>query len=159
MARKIFILSVLTTVFFISANSAYGQTTMTASTTSATPPAINLTTEIGPTVNENDLSMVGFTGVKLQPAATNKFLPPVIYFRVNQTVAKTNPEWGDSADLVSVIITKMWNSSWTYNKGQMTINELAGRTQALVSTPGYYIAITGPDHDKVVTLANILKTK
>jgi len=112
-----------------------------------------------PTVNSNDLSSVGFTGIQLQEPIKTKFLPPVVYFRVDQTVAKTNPEWGDAANVISVSIVKMANGSWQYNHGQMTVEEMLGRTQTRVSSPGYLIVITGPDHNKVIALANILKSK
>jgi hypothetical protein len=110
------------------------------------------------TVSDTDLKTAGFTAVKNQAVAGSEFQLPVKYFRVGETVIKTHPEWGDTANLVSVFIMTR-HDSWLYQDGNIETINFAGRTQVRVAKTGYYIVVTGPDQKKVSVLVDILINK
>jgi hypothetical protein len=56
-----------------------------------------------------------------------------------------------------VLVTPIPNEKWVFNQGDMLVTEVEGRFQASLSSPGYFISITGPDKNKVMTLAHNLK--
>lgn len=114
-----------------------------------TPPAVTVT----------DLKNVGFTQPVAVLATETAFLPPVSYFRVKESIAAGHPEWGGAADLVAVSVERVADGAWQYNGGQAQIVDVSGRTQVRLSRTGWYIVVTGPDANKVVALANFLKTK
>ena len=79
-------------------------------------------------------------------------------YRLARTVTgKNGTDWGDSANLVSVLVRPMDDNNWSYNNGQIEVQDLSGRAQARISSPGFYIVVTGPDKDRVATLARNLQ--
>ena len=134
-------------------------------------PEINLTAPVNlyPTykpgeiiVTLDDLTNAGFTDVKVQPVTDGKFSSPQshwlnFYFRTNEKVTGAQgTAWGDTADLVSIFIKKM-PTGWIYKNGEMENIDLTGRTQTRISTRNYYIVVTGPDKNKVITLTENLE--
>ena len=114
---------------------------------------------LGLTVSAADLAAAGFTSPVTEEPTENAYLPPVRYFRVAENVTLTNPEWGTAADLVAVLIRPMSDPDWRYNNGETEFHEYSGRFQARASRSGYYIAVTGPDREKVGRLATLLLNK
>ncbi len=108
-------------------------------------------------VTTDDLSAAGFTNPRAVQAK-GSVSPTVYYFEVEENSATRNPDWGSVSNLVAVTIQKTTNPEWLYNEGMIEIIDIKGRTQARISRPGYYIAVTGPDVQKVTALAeNIAK--
>lgn len=150
-----------TVVSFVFSAETFAQTTSTLNTNAAVVSVPQPTEQMvaAPIVSLGDLSAAGFTNPTVQAPTVTGFLPPVKYFTVKETVAAQHPEWGTAANLVAVTIQTESDPNWLYNGGQLQIIDLFGRTQARVSRPGFYIVVTGPDANKVVALANALKTK
>lgn len=108
-------------------------------------------------VSTDMVKEAGFSMVQAVPEAGGRFKLPIFYF-TTQTV--TTPElnaWGDAAGLVAVLIQPIKDQKWVFNQGDIQILELNGRFQANVSSPEYFISVTGPDKNKVTTLAHTLK--
>ncbi len=111
-----------------------------------------------PTVSVADLTAVGFTGVIVQASQSGGYQPPNVYFRVKETLTPPRAEWGGTADLVAVSIFPMTYAP-AFSMPQMQVSDFAGRTNACMTRPGYYVCVTGPQKDKVIALANLLVTK
>jgi hypothetical protein len=111
------------------------------------------------TVSVADVTQAGFTNVVRQETVSGKYKSPVNYFRVNESTIAANPAWGDASNIVAVNITTITDSTWEYNNSQIQTIDMAGRTQAKISRPGFYITVTGPDAAKVTELARILAEK
>lgn len=111
------------------------------------------------TVTVNDVTSAGFHNVTEMAPSGARYLRPVLYFKVQESVAATHPEWGDAADLLAVLIRPMPDVNWQYNSGQPQTIDYSGRTKVRASRPGYYIVVTGPDSAKVAALAQWLKAK
>jgi len=113
-------------------------------------------------ITDAELTKAGFTKPAVQPAVGTKFAKADnywsnFYFRVNEKVTGENgTAWGDTANLVSIFIRRM-PIEWTYNGGKIETIDLAGRTQARVSSAGYYIVVTGPDKNKITALIENLE--
>lgn len=107
----------------------------------------------------NVLTSAGYHEVTAVAPAVGRFEPPVQYFHVQESVTAAHPEWGDSANVVAVLVRPMTDTAWQYNNGQPQTVDYAGRTQVRLSRPGYYIVVTGPETDKVTALAEWLKAK
>ena len=113
-------------------------------------------------ITDADLTKAGFTKPAVQPTVGSKFAKAPnywsnFYFRGNEKVTGENgTAWGDTANLVSIFIRRM-PIDWTYKDGKIETIDLAGKTQARVSTAGYYIVVTGPDKNKVTVLAENLE--
>ncbi len=113
-----------------------------------------------PVVTLDDIAQAGFTNARVQPPQGQAFQPPELYFRVNETVAKTHPEWGDAANLLNVFVRNMHSvAGWTYKGDEMKTQDFAGRTSISVFTPDYYIVVIGPDAQKAQSLLTLLKNK
>lgn len=128
-----------------------------AQTSTAQPPsaAVKL---VWPAITADELKSAGFTGVVAQKPLAERYHPPVYYFHVKETATGADGQaWGDVANLVAVLVRPMSDKNWVYNNGNMEIRDLTSRNQARVSSPGYYIVVTGPDKTKVMTLAHNLK--
>ncbi len=99
----------------------------------------------------------GFTKVSALPPQTGRLQPPVYYFRAAETASDASG-WAGAADLVTVLVRTKINKNWQYNGGQLQLIDLGGgRTQARLTSSGYYIVVTGSDPEKVATLAHNLK--
>lgn len=154
------LLLAVTAVSFVFAAETYAQTTSTLNTNTPVVPLAQPATQVASlSVSVSDLSAAGFTGPAALSATQSAYMSPVMYFTVKESVAAQHPEWGNAANIVAVTIEKQADSTWMYNGGQLQMIDLFGRTQARVSRPGYYIVVTGPEANKVVALANALKTK
>ncbi|EKD43601.1 MAG: hypothetical protein ACD_72C00208G0002 [uncultured bacterium] len=106
----------------------------------------------------NLLTESGFSEAKIQSLSGNRFQEPNFYFRVKEK-AKTifGKDWGDSADLVSVLIIRTQDGRWIFNGGESQIYDRDGRYQVNTATTDYYISVTGPELQKVMTLSQKLK--
>ncbi len=99
----------------------------------------------------------GFTNVVAVEPSGSRFLPPVKYFRVQETLPEAKAEeWGDAANLVAVLAIPTPYRDSSIHKGNVQIIDLDARTQVRVSTEGHYIVVTGPDMNKVGELARML---
>ena len=105
-----------------------------------------------------EIKAAGFAEpVALAPTKT-RFLPPVYYFRVKDIPANgAGAPWGDAQSVASVMIRPVADKKWVYNTGDVKLYDLGGRFEARVSSPGYYLVVTGPDKDKTVALLRNLK--
>lgn len=106
-------------------------------------------------VTLDQLNAAGFTSVMALKSAKGRFAPPVLYFKVKDSIAAENG-WGDASNIVSVLVVAKYDSSWQYNSGQIEIRDISGRTQARVSGANNYIVVTGPNQQKVAILAHDL---
>ncbi len=97
----------------------------------------------------------GFTNVSIINQQGGKFQPPEQYFRANETVLNATG-WGDIANVINISAGKKFDPSWTFNNGQMQVQDVSGRTKASISTKESYIVVIGSDKDKVVKLISIL---
>ena len=104
------------------------------------------------------LTEAGFTNVIIQEQEGTRFMPPVKYFRVNETLSGAQAEaWGDSSNLVAVLaIPTPYRDSSIHKERNAQIIDLEGRTQVRVITEGHYIVVTGPEMNKVGELARFL---
>ncbi len=133
-------------------------TSITSTSTSVSNTAPTPLAESTLNVSVEDLKAVGFTNPVVKSPTVSAFLAPVQYFTVKETV-NMHPEWGSAGNLVAAFAQKIADPAWLYNNGQMEIVDISGRTQARVSRPGYYIVVTGPDANKTVALANLIKNR
>ncbi len=109
-------------------------------------------------VSKSIVAGAGFTVIKQHDPATGRYRAPVYYFETKETVSGApGTAWGDAASLVAVLVQPIEDETWVFNKGDMQTTELTGRFQAAVSSPGYFIVVTGPDKNKVMTLTHTLK--
>lgn len=108
-------------------------------------------------VSADMVKEAGFTGVQTVNTGTNRFQLPTYYFTAKETIITGRDAWGDAANLIAVLIQPVEDQKWVFNQGDIQTTELSGRFQAAVSSPGYFISVTGPDKNKVITLAHTLK--
>lgn len=112
----------------------------------------------GPIVTVDQLKAVGFTNVTAVTAGPSRYLAPNFYFRAKEAVTAENGQaWGDTANLVSILIRPMNDKTWVYNQNNIEVVEFNGRFQVRLSSLGYYIVVTASDKDKALTLAHNLK--
>ena len=123
------------------------------------PPTTTPTTSTnyGIKITTDKLTAAGFNDVTAQAAQVANYLPPNFYFHVKETVPASFG-WGVTSNLVAVFIMPKIDTSWQLNNGQMSIQDIAGRTQASITTANYYIVVTGPDKQKVINLTKNLAT-
>ncbi len=109
-------------------------------------------------ISATEIKAAGFIEPTIVTPTTNRFLAPVYYFRVKDMPANAAGDaWGDSKNLVSVLIRPIADKKWVYNNGDIQLIDHGGRYEARVSSPGYYLVVSGPDKDKTVTLVHNLK--
>ncbi len=120
--------------------------------------AIKSSSAAEPSVTEADLTAAGFTGVEAQAPSGSSFQPPTMYFRVKESVAATNPEWGDAANLVAALVFPM-NYQTSFSLSEPRVRDFAGRSDICMTKPGFYICVVGPDAGKGRALLDILLKK
>jgi len=104
------------------------------------------------------ITSAGFTDIQKISPTENSFLPPNQYFRVSG-FSGTSEEWGVSYNILAILIIPKQTPSWEYNEGEYDIRDIFGKTQVRFSTSRNYIVVTGPDHDKIVRLAELLRAQ
>lgn len=111
-------------------------------------------------VTVQDVENAGFTRVKEVAEEADRYLRPVYYFRVNETVLAGYPAWGEAADLVAVtVIEAKGNPALLSAPRAIQYGELFGRFQAKFTKAGRYVVVTGPDAQKVANLAKVIEAK
>ena len=126
-------------------------------TVPSTHAAVPLSDALSVTVD--DLAAAGFTHPTLQPPQGDFFhVAGVSYFRVQESVAATHPEWGTTANLVAVSIEPI-PSAQALTNGQDVINDYDGRISICNTRIGYYFCVIGPDQAKGQALINLLQAK
>ncbi len=109
------------------------------------------------TVDAADLTRAGFTAPAAIAAAPGRYAPPNYYFHVKESIAAAHPD-AEAPDVVAVLIFH-YTYATSVPMDNAVVTDLSGKTQACLTRPGYYLCVTGPDHDKTVALLNILKLK
>ncbi len=98
----------------------------------------------------------GFTGAEAVVSTDEKFNLPVRYFRV--TEGDASGPWLEDANLLAVLIYKPLNQQMlAASPRRVTYVEFAGRYQGRFSKDEYYVAVTGPDLQKVSNLVKLLE--
>ncbi len=108
-----------------------------------------------PLVTAADLTAVGYHNPKMQVPNGQRFLPPVVYFKVTEKIANKN----NAPDIVAVLVAPKTDKTWSFNNGQPEQRLLDGKFQTRQSTADYYIVVTGPDGIKVSALVAALAKK
>jgi len=106
-------------------------------------------------VSKDIVSESGFEKAELIKSANGRFSAPIFYFKVKESASVST--WGDSADVLAVSIIRHYNPDWVFNGGGEQVVNMEGRFQVNAATTGYYISVTGPDLQKVMTLSKKLK--
>ena len=107
------------------------------------------------TATAADLTAVGYHNPVVQAPNGQRFLPPVVYFKVTEQIANKN----NAPDIVAVLVEQKPDSTWVFNNGQPEQRVLDGKFQTRQSTNNYYIVVTGPDGIKVSALVAALAKK
>lgn len=144
--------SIFLSVFFggISAYAAVGDVL-------GNPPPSSLPIQANEQSLKNEVSAAGFMGVTDQVQVNTRFSPPTHYFRVQEKVQGI--DWGDGGDLLTILIISKSTPTWSFNNGQMHIQDFFGKTQSRFSTQKNYIVVTGPDKEKVLNLSEKVRAK
>ena len=130
-------------------NTSTAEITLNTASSTANPNAVVLIK-----ISGDQLKDLGYSSaVQIQPLK-DSFLAPVFYFKVKEKVANKKIE---DEDTLAILVRPMTDKNWVYNNGDMQVLNYNGRTQARVSSSGYYIVVTGLNKQKVTTLANNLK--
>ena len=109
-------------------------------------------------LSTSELKAAGFTDPVAVVPIAHRYAPPTYYFRVKEApIEPTGAAWGDTKNLVSVLIRPIADKKWVYNKNEIQLIDLGGRFEARASSPGYYLVVAGPDKDKVIVLLHNLK--
>lgn len=104
------------------------------------------------------ITSAGFTDIQRIPPTENSFLAPNQYFRVSGFVGSSD-QWDVSYNILAVLILPKQTSTWVYHEGGYDIRDIFGKTQVRFTTARNYIVVTGPDRDKIVRLAELLRAQ
>ncbi len=114
-------------------------------------------------VTVGDVTAAGYSGVKVVDPLPNRFLPPVHYFRVTESLndVQAKKDCADCRNLLAVYAAVSQSvPGWSINQ-RVFIRPMGGRTQVRYYLPDKKIIIiaTGPDPKLTVQLADFLKAK
>lgn len=132
-------------------------------TTTSTQAVTSTNKEIQFLISPTELVAAGFSDVETLASSTERFQPPVQYFRVGQKIAPEDArlDCGDCANLVAIYITPLIPTSTplAYVKNNQIIKKIAGRTQISFSVAARIVFITSPEERAAQTLATRIRER